>query len=118
MNEYVRQKLKLCHDVRRFGYYDKDKLCTVIYADFTDKTLMAENITDNIVKTAFGNNMFPSWKDFEYFLEERCIPRARAGLREYLEAIGVEGYNPLEIIKKTKGRMAEDSQWLEMEEFK
>ena len=42
---------------------------------------------------------------FEDFLEERCVPRSRSGIREYLETIGVEEYNPLEIIKKTKGRM-------------
>ena len=47
-------------------------------------------------------------------LEERCVPRQRAGLREYLEVIGVGEYDPLEIIRKTAGRMAEDSQWLEL----
>ena len=43
------------------------------------------------------------------------MPRGRDGLREYLEAIGVGGYEPLEIIQKTAGRMAEDNQWLEIE---
>jgi hypothetical protein len=49
-------------------------------------------------------------------LEERCIPRQRAGLREYLEAHGLDEYDPLAIIKKTKGRMAEDDQWMEVNE--
>ena len=65
-------------------------------------------------ETAFGNNPHPTWADFQAFLEERCIPRQRAGLREYLEAIGVAEYDPLQIIQKTKGRMAEDQQWLEV----
>ena len=52
------------------------------------------------------------------FLEDRCIPRSRAGLREYLEAIGVDKYDPLEIIQKTEGRMSEDNQWLKVEEIK
>ena len=56
----------------------------------------------------------PTWDDFQNFLEERCIPRARAGLREYLEALGLDEYDPLEIIKKTSGRMAEDQQWIEI----
>lgn len=60
----------------------------------------------------------PSWLDFLNFLEERCIPRDRAGLREYLETIGVDEYDPIEIIQKTFGRMAEDGQWLEMEVLK
>lgn len=118
MEEFAEQKLALGHDVRAFRYYDDQKLCTLIYADFTDKTLKAENHTDNLVKTAFGNRAIPSWSDFQAFLEERCIPRDRAGLREYLETIGVEAYEPIDIIKKTAGHMAEDQQWLEMEALK
>ena len=45
------------------------------------------------------------------------MPRQRAGLREYLEALGLEEYDPLAIIKKTGGRMAEDQQWLEIREL-
>ena len=54
----------------------------------------------------------------ESFLEERCIPRQRAGLREYLETLGLSEYDPIAIIQKTKGRMAEDAQWLEVQELK
>lgn len=113
--EFAAQKVKIGHDVRKIKFYDKDKLCTLIYADFTDKTLAAENYSDNVVKTAFGNNSVPIWTDFEQFLSERCIPKERAGIREYLETIGVDKYNPFEIIKKTGGKMAEDSQWIEVE---
>ena len=76
--------------------------------------MSAKNHVVDPVKTAFGNNPRPSWADFQAFLEERCVPRQRAGLREYLEAIGVAEYDPLQIIQKTKGRMAEDQQWLEV----
>jgi len=65
--------------------------------------------------TAFGNNTLPTWEDFKLFLEDRCLPRQRAGLQEYLDAIGVGEHDPIEIISKTAGRMAEDNQWLEME---
>lgn len=51
-------------------------------------------------------------------LEERCIPRERAGIREYLETIGIEEYDPIEIIYRTAGRMAEDQQWLKIEVIK
>ena len=98
------------HDVRTFHFYDGQRLCTTIRADFTARTVSAENYVADPVKTAFGNNPHPTWADFQ----ERCIPRQRAGLREYLEAIGVAEYDPLQIIQKTKGRMAEDQQWLEI----
>ena len=95
------------HDVRTFRFYDGQRLCTTIRADFTARTVSVENYVADPVKTAFGNNPRPSWADFQAF-------RQRAGLREYLEAIGVEEYDPLQIIQKTKGRMAEDQQWLEV----
>lgn len=115
--DFLQQKKSLGHKLLQLNFYNNDVLCTTICADYTDKTLSAQNFTDNIIKTAFGVNELPNWDDFEAFLEERCIPRTRAGLREYLEAIGVEEYNPLEIIKKTHGKMAEDQQWIELEEI-
>ena len=96
-------------------FYDRDLLCTTILADTVAQTIHVKNYTDHIIKTAFGNNHSPTWEDFMLFLEERCIPRTRAGLREYLEAIGVDEYDPFEIIKKTEGRMAEDGQWIKIE---
>lgn len=118
IDSFKKEKFNLHHDVREIKLFDKNGLCTSICADFTDKTLVAENYTDNIVKTAFGNNDCPDWNDFMGFLEERCLSKSRAGIREYLEAIGVSEYDPMEIIKKTAGRMAEDDQWIEMEALK
>ena len=115
--EFAVQKQRANHCLYKLGYYDRHKLCTVIYADFTDKTLKAENRTDDLIKTAFGANTQPSWNDFENFLEERCVPRSRMGIREYLEEIGVDEYEPFEIVQKTQGRMAEDKQWLKIEKM-
>lgn len=113
--EFLKQKQKQGHELSRLCFYNGDTLCTTIIADFTDKTLVVENHIDDPVKTAFGNNPLPDWADFQAFLQERCIPKERAGLREYLESLGLAEYDPLEIIQKTAGRMAEDSQWLEVE---
>ena len=117
IEEFVSQKKTMGHQLKKFSFFDDNELCSLICADFTDETLKVQNYTDDIVKTAFGNNKLPTWEDFMNFLEERCIPKERSGIREYLEAIGVAEYNPLEIIKKTKGKMAEDKQWIEIEEI-
>lgn len=114
LSEFISQKSKAGHRLLQFFYYDGDILCSLIAADYTDQTLCAENDVSDVIKTAFGNNEAPTWDDFQNFLEERCIPRARAGLREYLEALGLDEYDPLEIIKKTSGRMAEDNQWIKI----
>ena len=113
--EFTTRKSASGHDVRILRFFDGGKICSTICADFTDETLAVENYVADPVKTAFGNNLLPTWADFQSFLEERCVPLQRAGLREYLEAIGLDEYNPLAIIRKTGGRMAEDNQWIEME---
>ena len=115
MDEFLEKKESLGHKLVKFEFYDGEILCTKIIADFTDEILSVENTTEHIVKTAFGKNEVPTWEDFQNFLEERCVPQSRSGIREYLETIGVESYEPLEIIKKTNGRMAEDNQWLKWE---
>ena len=116
--DFAAQWRSLGHDVRILRFYDGEQLCSSIYADLTKQRIMVENQAVALVKTAFGNNVQPDWADFQGFLSERCIPRQRAGLREYLEALGLEEYVPLAIIEKTGGRMAEDQQWLTIEEWK
>lgn len=106
------------HELLEIRYYNGDELCTLICADRTAGDLTVQNYTDQTVKTAFGNVPLPSWADLEAFLKERCVPRQRAGLREYLESLGLDGYDPLAIIQKTQGRMAEDDQWMEVSVIK
>ena len=98
-------------------FFHGDSLCTTILADETAEKVLIENHTSDPLYTAFGVNNNPDWQDYQSFLEERCIPKSRAGLKEYLNAIGVDEYNPVEIIRKTKGKMAEDQSWLEVTEL-
>ena len=115
MEEFISNKRTQGHELSKLSYYNGDSLCTTIIADRTDHSLHVENHSEQLLKTAFGNNDSPTWEDLEYFLAERCVPRTRAGLREYLETIGVEEYDPFVIIQKTAGRMAEDDQWIKVE---
>lgn len=98
----------------KLNFYNNDTLCSKVLADYNEKTVKIKNYINDKIHTAFGVNEHPSWDDYLLFLEDRCIPRKRAGLREYLDALGVDEYEPLEIIKITKGRMAEDNQWIEV----
>ncbi len=116
--DFAARQRALGHVVRILRFYDRDTLCSTIHADFTEQRLVVENEEVPLIKTAFGNTPSPSWEDLRRFLEDRCIPRQRAGLRNYLEALGLEKYDPLAIIQKTGGRMAEDEQWLSIEVMK
>lgn len=115
--DFVSQRKKMGHLIKLYSFYDMNCLCTSIYVDHTDKSVFAVNHTDNLIKTAFGRKELPNWTDFLAFLEERCIPKGRSGLREYLECIGLDEYDPFEIIRKTQGRMAEDRQWIKVEDI-
>lgn len=116
--EFLEASRHAGHKVLLLSCYSGDALCARIAADETKKTVCVENLAADCLKLPFGNNPSPSWADYQHFLEDRCIPKTRAGLQEYLETIGVDSYEPLEIIRKTQGRMAEDDLWLTAEEVK
>jgi hypothetical protein len=113
--EFVKRKVQQKHNVKIYNFYDKDLLCSSIFVDFTDETLVIINHIHNPVKTAFGNNINPTWSDLFSFFESRCVPRERDGIREYLETLGLDDYNPLDIIRITSGRVAEDNHLLKEE---
>ena len=97
------------HELLVLHFYDGNALCTKICADRTMRTLAIENHTADVLRTAFGVNQNPTWDDLQELLESRCVPRQRDGLRYYLAELGLEKYEPLEIIRRTEGRMAEDN---------
>ena len=98
--------------VMRLDFMFRQKVCTEIYVDFEHKQIRIVNRTDDIMKRAFGVNENPTWEDFEAFLEERCFPRTRAMQKVILRKIGVDHFDPLQIIELTKGRTAEDNQYI------
>ncbi len=117
LNEFISAKQNMGHKLMMIKVFEKDTLRSAICADFTDKTVIHKDYTDNAIKTPFGNNTNPSFEDFEDYLKERCISENRAGLQEYLDVLNLDKFDPIEIIKKTKGIMAEDNFHLEPEEL-
>ena len=93
-------------------YMYKDRVCTVIDVDWKNQTVYVENRTNQLPLTAFGVNKTPGWEEFREFLEDRCVPGTRFHLKELLRDMGVDFYDPMLIIEETKGRMAEDDQWI------
>ena len=100
--------------VLRINYMNRQQLCTTIDVDFRHERIKIKNFTDKIPLRAFGVNEEPSWEDFEVFLQERCLPASRAGIKELLRDMDIPFYDPLLIIEKTKGRMAGDNQWVQI----
>lgn len=95
----------------------RQRPCTDIDVNFLDRKISIRNRTDDLLHRAFGVNETPTWEDFEFFLKERCFPESRGDAKELLNILGVPGYDPLAIVEKTKGRMAEDHLWMKFNYF-
>ena len=54
-------------------------------------------------------------KEFAEFIESRCFPRERDKMKLILKDLNIPFYDPIMIIKKTEGRMAEDNFWIKIE---
>jgi len=62
----------------------------------------------------FGfNRREASWIEFCNWAESRCFPEDRVGVKEELAKLGMKDYIPLQIVEKTKGRLATDDFWVD-----
>lgn len=99
----------------RLLYMYKEQLCTIIDVDEINERVDIINYNDNIFFRAFGANTNPSYQEYQEFIESRCFPRTRDKMKLILKDLNIPFYDPLMIIEKTKGKMAEDDFWVKME---
>ena len=92
----------------KFLYRFKNTVCTEITVDYKTETVEIVNHTDNLMRRAFGVNEHPSFKDWEEFLEYRCFERSADGMKLRLRELGLDHYDPYEIVLKTEGRLEGD----------
>lgn len=101
----------------RLAYMYQQKICTTIDVNFGQQRVKIQNRTKDVLLRAFGVNEQPTWEEFETFLVDRCFPRSRGLLKDELKRLGLDSYDPLQIIEKTKGRTAEDDMWLRIQYY-
>lgn len=101
----------------RMTYMYRKYPCTIIDVDFLNQKVMIQNRTNDVLHRAFGVEETPSWNDFERFLEERCFPATRGNSQSLLKALHLTSYDPLQIVEKTQGRMADDELWLKFDYY-
>lgn len=99
----------------RMTYMFQNKACTTIDVNFLQQKIRIRNSTNDVLHRAFGTNEHPTWRDFEIFLQDRCFPPTRGFLKEELQALGLDSYDPLRIVEQTKGRTTEDGLWLKIQ---
>lgn len=99
----------------RLTYMFKQSICTIIDIDELNERVEIINYNRNIMFQAFGANKNPTFQDFNDFLESRCFPRTRDKMKIQLEMLNLPFYDPMMIVEKTEGRMAEDDFWIKVE---
>lgn len=99
----------------RLFYYYRNFLCTVIDVDERMRKVQIHNYVDDVQMRAFGVIDNPSFDQYEEFLESRCFPRNADKMKIRLRELDLPFYDPLMIVEKTEGRMAEDEFWIRME---
>ena len=95
-------------------YMRNEEVFTSILVNFKDECIYIKNYTEHPLKRVFGANVNPTWDDFNYFLKDRCVPRTRDHMKMVLNDYGLDFYDPLSIIEKTGGLMAEDECYLKL----
>lgn len=96
----------------KIDFMFKTSVCTTIYVDFRHEKINIVNKTDDILHRAFGVNDNPSWQDFLDFVSDRCFSSARGDRKAILRALGIDSYDPIQIIEQTRGKTYEDRQWM------
>lgn len=100
----------------RMYYMSGFLINTVVDVDLIHRKIQYKNYTDNLLLRAFGSKEEADYYDYEKFLESRCFPRTRDKMKIQLEMLGLKSYDPLAIVRKTKGRLFEDDSYIEMEQ--
>ena len=92
----------------RLIYYYRTMPCTLIDVDEVNQTVKIVNYTDKLQYRAFGPIENPDYQEYVEFLKSRCFPETRDKIKLELARLQLPFYDPLLIIEKTGGRMAED----------
>ncbi len=104
------KKLKL-----RLKYMYENIVCTIIDVDELSRKVEIKNYISNPMFRAFGVNTEPTFEEYEEFIESRCFPKTRDKIKLELKRLDIPFYDPILIIEKTEGRMAEDKFWIKIE---
>lgn len=99
----------------RLWYYHRNFVCTIIDVDERKRKVLVHNYTKDYMMRAFGSAQEVTYEQYEEFLESRCFPAQRDKMKLILKELDLPFYDPIMIIEKTAGKMAEDDFWIEIE---
>lgn len=98
----------------RMFYMENGNINTLIDVNISKRKVSFKNYTSDMNLRAFGPKEEVSYEEYEEFLESRCFPSTRDKSKILLDELGIPFYDPLLIIEKTGGRMADDDCYIEI----
>ena len=116
VSKYLNQAPEDGYTMRMTLMY-QNRPCTAIDVNFLQNKIKIQNYTKDILHRAFGIKEDPTWEDFYVFLQDRCFPKTRGNVKAVLAGLGLQDYDPLQIVEKTNGRTAEDDLWLKFQYY-
>lgn len=116
VSKYLNQTPEPGYTMRMTLMYG-NKPCTAIDVNFMENKIRIQNYTKDVLHRAFGVKEDPTWEDFCVFLQDRCFPKTRGNAKAILSGLGLQDYDPLQIVEKTSGRVAEDDLWLKFQYY-
>lgn len=111
ISKYLKDKFPKNYNMQ-IDFMYKTSVCTTIFINFWEEKIKIINKTDDILHRAFGVNENPTWDDFNDFLVDRCFAESRGDKKAVLNALGIDSYDPIQIIERTQGKTYEDRQWM------
>ena len=116
VSKYLNQAPEDGYTMRMTLMY-QNRPCTAIDVNFLQNKIKIQNYTKDILHRAFGIKEDPTWEDFYVFLQDRCFPKTRGNVKTVLAGLGLQDYDPLQIVENTNGRTAEDDLWLKFQYY-
>ncbi len=99
----------------RLWYMYHSEVCAIIDVNERMQKVKVQNFTCDLLKRPFGKISVPTYEQYEEFLESRCFPKTRDKMKIMLDELNIPFYDPILIIEKTQGRMAEDNFWIKID---
>ena len=93
-----------------FTIMNRDIPIMHVVMDLESDYFLTERLTEDKKYQVFG--FVPNKAQMFKFLAMRCFDRTRPDTKQLLELMGLDSYNPYEIVKKSHGFTYDDQIWI------
>lgn len=97
-----------------FDYMYFDTVSEHVEVDMVSLTVESKVYAKDIMLQVFGKRP-KTVENVQFFFRSRCFEETNYGLRDLLKLLGLQQYNPYDIVRITHGKMVNDPCWIRFE---